>query len=174
MLKSEHIDYLKELARIEDPLESLRMQVKYLKNIKSCALERKPDRIAWITINPKPDVSLPSFVLRVQNYLKRSFIYNAKYVYEQRGESYEDIGRGFHVHILFDVFPGTSYSTIQRNSFNSFKNVVGNKKAVDVKLYPYSLRSEKEEYINGQKWESSKDLKIHFDKIFRNKNGLNI
>lgn len=175
MLKQEHIDFLKNLSQHTDRLYSLKLQIEYLKNIPTSELLHVNfKKIVWVTVNPKPDISLESFKARVDNYLKRKFVLNPLYRYEQRGETEEELGRGFHVHILFDKSDQISPAQIIKYTQNSFKYITGNSKHIDIKIYPYEYRKEKEDYLNGIKWDKEKEEKLKIDKLFREKNGLNI
>lgn len=94
--------------------------------------KRKINPYMFITINPKPEVKLDLFKKLVLRYCKRSMIKQYLCVFEQRAAEYEEVGKGFHAHILIERDVSYPPSKVRKNTYNSFKNVVGNPKHVDI------------------------------------------
>lgn len=132
----------------------------------------KSNDIYWITINPKPDVILSDFVNKIADVSKRPCLANVVYVFEQRGTSYEDAGKGFHCHILSDKKINFSPQKIQDYLYNSLKKMVGNKQHVRVDKYPASFREDKLKYMNGEKWDDDKHSAVLINSGWRKKNNL--
>ncbi len=125
---------------------------------------------AFITINPKPDITLIYFKKQVFKYLKRNIVKSYLMVFEQRGDTLKNIGQGFHAHILIER--NTSCKTRADKFFqfssNTFKKVC----AINIKacFYAYyislSQMKEKREYLMGHK-HTDKLEKVKIDKIWR-------
>lgn len=127
---------------------------------------------AFITINPKPDVELGDFMKKIEGYVKRSICLKYLYVIEQRGDTEEECGKGFHCHILVKRHLSYKPCKFRENTFNTFKNLVGNKKHVDVQFVGEEFMKDKQEYILGTKTKEGKDVKQKFDKVFRSNNDI--
>lgn len=127
----------------------------------------------FITFNFKPDTSLNTIQKLISNVTRKKWMRNYYYNYEQRGESMSELGKGIHVHLIVKDLP-KRMSEVCRECYNTVKNYVGNKKHVNIKLTKDEFVQDKIDYIKGIKWDSEKDLKIKFDKIFREKNNLEL
>ncbi len=138
----------------------------YLQSLKR---SKGQSKIVWLTVNPKPSVSFDDFKKTVQSFLTRTFVHNSAFMFEQRGTSTDTMGNGAHVHILFDKHNNVSPSQITKYTQNSFKNIVGNLKAIDIRFYSSQLRDEKLEYLKGNKWDADKASKVAIDKKWRQK-----
>jgi hypothetical protein len=62
--------------------------------------EEKLGNILWITFNPQPDVTFQDFFNQSQNFIKKKWVISAIWVIEQRGQSIEELGKGYHAHFL--------------------------------------------------------------------------
>lgn len=123
----------------------------------------------WITINPKPGVALQQFrELVMTRLMNRKIMKGAVFCFEQRAE--EQPYHGFHCHILLDktMSPKQMHDRI----YNTFKNIVGNPKHIDLRVYPYTYREEKLEYLKGRKWDSEKETLIKATQEWRKQEGL--
>lgn len=137
--------------------------------LKSRIPENEKREIFWITINPKPEVSLIKFKETIENRLSnRVFMKGAIYTYEIR--SHEKPYKGIHCHMLVDKH--MSPKQMHDRVYNTVKGLVGNKKCVDIRSYPYSLREEKLDYLNGKKWDSEKDPAVKATLLWRVQEGL--
>lgn len=145
-----HTDYITKLHQAKQ----------YLGTLKG---SKGQSKIVWLTINPKPQISFSDFKKTVDKFLTRTFVRNVKYVYEQRGETEETMGKGFHVHILYDKDKCVSPSQMTTYIQNSFKHCVGNLKSIDIKFYLTAIREEKEQYLLGNKWNEDKSPKLAID-----------
>lgn len=127
----------------------------------------------WITINPKPAVTLETFRKKIVKLINRKLFDNVTYVYEQRGKTISAAGTGFHCHILakrnLNYKPYKCKECVQ----NTMKNIVGNAKnpqQLNIQVIGPDFRKDKMEYILGQnKTGLGKDLKQNIDIIWRKK-----
>lgn len=122
---------------------------------------------AFVTINWKPGTTPRDTVRILDNVFQKNWINKYLISYEQRGETVEDCGNGYHNHVILYNVDDKAKSQIQREIFNTCKSMVGSKLHIHVDKIPTSWLKDKEDYINGIKWDSAKDAKIAIDKIFR-------
>lgn len=113
--------------------------------------------IFWITVNPRPDVRFDFFKKTVSNLMERVFMKGAVYAFEQRSED-DKKPHGYHCHILVDkrMSPKQMYDRV----FNTFKAILGTKKALDIRSYEGRFRDEKMDYLRGIKWDPDKDKAV--------------
>lgn len=124
----------------------------------------------WITINPRPSVNLIEFIKIVEKSLKKSWICKYLCVIEQRGCNEEEIGKGFHTHILIDK--GDYRFSHARREFVSTYN-----KVCDVQNYhTFNFNcckeidiNKRQNYMLGRKADPEKHIKQDMDIIFRNR-----
>ena len=126
----------------------------------------------FLTVNPPPLIELNIFIKAINKSLRKKWITKGCYVIEQRGETPQEAGRGFHTHILFNK--GNKHSIVMREMKNSFKSIVDvennhffNIKNIDIEEY-----KRKEEYILYEKADPEKHKKQQIDILFREKNNL--
>ena len=126
----------------------------------------------FLTINPPPHITLKDFLKAVYKSVSKKWLSVGLFVIEQRGETQQEAGRGFHTHILFNK--GQKHSIIVREMKNSFKHIVDienthffNLKNIDTEEY-----KRKEEYILYEKADPEKHLKQEIDILFRQVNNL--
>lgn len=131
------------------------------------------EKFYFITINPSPDVDFNSFKLKVEKYVQRSFIKNYIYTFEQRGQTPEEVGTGFHVHIITDMIVRNKFNMV-RDTFSTFKSMVSDKQKIDIRDYPISYREEKIQYLKGEKWDDSKLDAVKINNLFREKYNLSL
>ena len=83
----------------------------------------------FLTINPPPTLSLNDFQKLIKNTLTTSkgsklWIEGYLYVLEQRGETEEEQGKGFHTHILIKLIGHKKKSHIDRELKNNWKKYI--------------------------------------------------
>ena len=131
----------------------------------------------WITINPKPGVTLETFRKKVEKLVKRNIFTEATYVYEQRGTDAMSCGKGFHCHLLckrnLNYKPFRVSQCIQNTCKDLIKNPKDNK-LLNIQHIGEDFAADKIIYMLEQKTGEGKDQKQLIDKIFREKNNLNI
>ena len=120
----------------------------------------------FITVNPKPDVGLKAFVERTHRYCNRAMFSQVLYSFEQRGTvEDDDIGKGFHCHILACRAKGYKPSKVKINTLNSFKNFIGNEASLD--YGGVSVLKNRVNYLIGTKQSADKHSKQSADQIWR-------
>ncbi len=128
----------------------------------------------FITINPSPEITLTQLQEKVEKFVKRNMFDKYRYVYEQRGSTEENMGHGFHAHILLKRNLNYKPSKISVNTKNTFKGItqVDNPQILNIQHIGEDFAKDKDEYIDGVKTGDGKDQKQAIDKIFRQKNNL--
>lgn len=142
-------------------------------------LERLKDiqtkcKYIFLTVNPNPRISLKDFVYTCDKMMSKTWMTNYLYCYEQRGETPEECGKGYHFHAIIEKPANKAYSHIIRELATS-----ANKLCDTSDYHYYNLKNisdeEKERkitYITGRKADSAKWLKQDMDIPFREKNNL--
>ena len=143
----------------------------------------KPSPAYFLTIRPPPSITFAEFQKTVKNQFKKSSIKQYVYVYEQVGETLDEIGKGFHIHALIwrgDLKPSKLESGID----NTFKHIIDldqvqkyrDKQAICpfynlYRVYENDYQN-RLQYILGKKDSPAKQIKQQYDKPFRQKYGL--
>lgn len=60
----------------------------------------KLGNVLFVTINPRPDINFDDFKIICDKYVGKKWIQSCIYVFEQRGKTIEELGKGFHCHML--------------------------------------------------------------------------
>lgn len=137
-------------------------------------VHKKPYTHLFITVNPPPSYNLKDFLNTIQKTIKKNWIEGYLYVIEQRGEKEEEIGKGFHTHILIKLIDHKRKSQIDREIKNTWKNIldVDNYHILNIKYIDDDEQKRKQKYMLTQKSEEIKHLKQKYDIIFRQKENL--
>lgn len=141
---------------------------------KNLAVEHN-NGFVFITVNPRDDVSFQDFDKQVRKLIKRNMFGGALAVYEQRGKTEKEIGKGFHAHILASRNLNYKPSKVAKNSRNTFKDVCNVKAShlLNIQFIGPDFASDKQEYILGtNKTGDDKDLKQNIDKLWRSQFGI--
>lgn len=80
-----------------------------------------PDKAIFITIRPNPDVSWDTFRAICDKYVSRKMFISGTYSFEQKGESEDTLGKGFHIHLV--VKSKDNLAQVLKNTINTFKHV---------------------------------------------------
>lgn len=123
---------------------------------------------SFIMINPHPQASLTEFKQTLDKAMKKTFIKKSLYVIEQRGESMEELGKGFHAHILINK-GDHRFSHMSREFANTFKKLcdVSNPHCFNVSLCKPTDLYKRQNYMISRKSDATKWIKQDFDVIFR-------
>lgn len=152
-----------------------------LKDIRGAIVENKESRsklnarqnnnaYLWITINPKPSIAFPDFQKKITKLVNRSMFDACEYVFEQRGTSIEEAGKGFHAHVLATRNMKYKPSKCISNVKNTCKTLVGNvnnNAQLNIQIIGEDFAADKREYMTGVKTGEGKDLKQIIDKSWR-------
>ena len=149
--------------------------IKYAEKLHSLSKADKTN-VKWfmVTVRPKyEDVSFEVFKNDVEFYVNELPFIDLEYCFEQKGESLDDIGKGFHVHIIFSTEKKNYWQShilrdIKRNKYGFLKYTKANCIQVDNIV----CLQRAQEYIRGSKNDVSKELSCSFDEEWRNSLGL--
>lgn len=127
----------------------------------------------FITVNPKPDITLDMLMKHVHNFCSRRSVRDYFYSIEQRGETEETMGNGIHSHILVE-WNKKDNKYIKQFLFESCKRIVGSNmpQILNIRRITKNVFQDKLDYLNGIKWDTEKDLKIKYDIKFREINKI--
>lgn len=160
--KKDYIDYVESFSLVPEAYSS------YVEDFR-----KSGDISNWfVTLNWKPDVNLSDVKIRINKVLKKKWISEYYYTFEQRGESEEECGKGIHTHMLLIDTGKTIPAQVKREIYSSVKSYVGNINHVDVRKVEKDWIEDKLQYMSGEKWDEGKDLKCKIDVLFRQRNNL--
>ncbi len=139
----------------------------------------KADNIfVFLTISPAPDIDFTDFYLKFQKFLKTSLFSNYCAVIEQRGNSPETLGQGFHAHILFkrrtpltEGLPPTDLKRKLRDIWKKF-TMVKNPQVFNIQFIPTEYAQDKLNYILSTKTGLGKKEKQNYDILFREQHDI--
>jgi len=130
----------------------------------------------FLTVNPDTSkITLPVFLKTIQKALSKRWISYYEYVIEQRGETEEELGKGYHTHIIFNK--GIKHCKVVLEMQNSFKKILDFESPYirnwfNLKNIDDDEKERKTSYILDRKADPEKWKKQDMDIIFRQKNGL--
>lgn len=131
--------------------------------LESYGTRMKGGRHYMITIRPADgSITFEKFKSDVMKFVQP--LLNYELAFEQKGECTEDLGKGFHVHIIMKGTTEQHYpSKLLRNAQKEFKYVAAHCIQVD------TLRNldKAREYIRGKKNDEKKMRAVEFDKQWR-------
>lgn len=146
------------------------------KLLKEKLAEKNCNQYIWITINPKPEIKLEDFIKTIKKICLKTCFTEHLAVLEQRGDTLETLGKGFHAHILFKRNLNYKPTKCITNLKNSLKKVVGNvnnQHQFNYKIIGTEFAKDKKKYIIGQnKTGDNKDVKQEHDLIWREKENI--
>lgn len=128
----------------------------------------------FINVNPAPNHSLLYFQQVIEKALKKVWIKDYCYVLEQRAETEEEAGKGFHTHIIIEKIPEKQYSQCIKELGRSFSKVcdTSNYHLFSGAIIKESDINKRREYILGVKNDTQKHQKQIIDKYWRTENFL--
>ncbi len=165
-LKIKHLEAKLHLAN--DPVVAL-MQKK-LEFLETRGKGVKPYWI-WMTVRPQQGTNFSDFQRLTEDLLRRKHVAEYLYVYEQVGESYKELGKGFHFHLLIRTTPDRPKPCkMSKNLKNTFKRICNiNTGACQViTKCPSQFVKDKIQYMIGKKTGLGKDVKQVSDTLWRN------
>lgn len=153
------------------------------KALKPPPIEIEKPEWLFLTINPRPDITLETFRKKIEKTLASKIFVSSLAVLEQRGSTDETCGNGMHAHILFKrITPlneGLPPSNIKRNFKDSYKKIckVSDTRILNFQFIPFDSENDdnakyKYRYMIGEKTGADKKLKQKFDKIWREKENI--
>lgn len=165
-----------ECGMLGEKWENIKEYEKSLVSTKKEMIANKHNNTyCFITVNPKNTILLSTFIKSIEKSVHRNIFTDYRYVYEQRGNSESEVGKGFHCHMLvkrnLDYKPSKVSSLLQ----NTFKDIVGDSKnnsLLNIQHIGSDFAKDKDEYMNGVKTGEGKDKKQQMDIIWRLKEKL--
>lgn len=135
---------------------------------------KQKTKYIFLTINPNPNINLQEFISITKKLMSKPWIQNYLYVYEQRGETEADIGKGFHFHTIIEKPSNKSYAHMMRELASSANKLcdTSNFHFYNVKNISEEEKERKIVYITGRKADTAKHLKQDMDIIWRKSNNL--
>lgn len=157
-----------------------KIEIKELKEVYDKMKEeddKKLGNVLFITINPRPDVSVSESKSVVAKVVKKKWILDYLYVIEQRGTTEEDMGKGHHYHMLIWRQEGKKPSEIVREIRNTCKSVcsVDNPSILNIKNCKSEDIPKRVGYMLGHKSvrdDPTKADKQSVDTVWRQKNNF--
>jgi len=134
-------------------------------------LEKTKLATTWYTldINPRQDITLTNFVLMCHTWFKKDAVMSGYMVFEQRGDTQETCGNGFHVHM--NIIYSRCRTDLLKSAQKFFLEVC-TPNNINVKVLKTEEDLEKrQKYIMGQKCKE-KMSKVIWDIPFREKNKI--
>lgn len=173
----ENLNYKYELGYLGTGMTELRKKNQQLKleTLHKRAAEHQNNWV-FITISPKEGVPFLKFKEKCIKFAQRQMFLESYLVFEQRGSTMDEVGKGFHAHVECRRNVEYKPSQIIRNTQNSFKNIVNLKvpQTLTIQHHGNEFHSDKMEYITGIKTGKLKDVKQAMDIIFRKKFNIDI
>ncbi len=154
-----------ESGVIDDPL--LKSRYEYL-----LALRENCCSYVLLTIRPK-EITVSELEALTSKVVKKKWLDGCEWVYEQKGETVADMGKGAHVHVLCKQgeqggrkktkcsMVKEVWDTCQRLGVNILEN------CINVKLIPKKDLEVVRDYMKGEKKDLKKGLACEFDKKWR-------
>ncbi len=173
----QNLKYKYELDMISEAHTALRLETENLKlKLRERTAEQSHSNYVFVTISPKPNVTFDKFKTTCIRYAQRKMFKKSWLVFEQRGVTEEELGKGFHAHIECERNVDYKPSQIIRNTKNTFKNQVDLKipQTLTIQHHGNDYHKDKLEYIQGVKTGVGKDDKQYMDVKFREKENLNV
>lgn len=161
------------LLRVEENDALFQGRMKALKERayrESMGIAQPDEGLYYVTVNPAPEVPLEKFEKVTEKYVKAAHVEGTEYVYEQRGSTEAEAGKGMHMHML--VKTNTKPSDFKKRTRNAFKNIVGNDAHIWIMSCPKAYINDKRVYMQGYKTGEGKAEKVAVDRIWRPQNNL--
>lgn len=139
-----------------------------LKKMREVSDEKFKSDFIFITINPKPSILLNDFLKVCNKSINKPWIKDYLYVIEQRGEDRDNLGKGFHLHLLINK-GDYRFSHARRefvSTFNKYTDT-SNISTFNFAMCKDSDLGNRQNYMIGRKKDESKWLKQDMDKIWR-------
>jgi len=135
---------------------------------------KERSKYIFLTINPNPQISLKDFIRCMEKLMSKTWITKYIYVFEQRGETIEEAGKGFHFHAIIEKPSNKSYQHMIRELSSSANKVcdTSNYHFYNLKNIDENEMQRKLKYITEMKADIAKHLKQEMDIIFRKNNNL--
>ena len=154
----------------------LEMEQDNVQKLKVQTAKAHNNQFLFITVNPKPEITFETFSKKMEKLAKRNIFNSALYVYEQRGTTIEEAGKGFHCHMLCERnlnYKPTKVVSCIKNTCKKLCNP-NDQRVLNIQIIGEEFMKDKREYILGHnKTGEGKSVKQDIDIYWRKKNNLN-
>lgn len=139
----------------------------------SVKIKRESSRYLFITINPHNMANDKAFMSASEKAFKKSWIKSFLYVIEQRGETEEELGKGFHLHAIVDKGDYRLSHAIREfaSTYGKYCDV-NNPHCFNIVYCAEGHIPRRMNYILGKKNDEAKWKKQEMDIIYRKENGF--
>lgn len=148
-------------------------------NICTKKKERLDGNFFWITLRPADEhhERFGAFVIETNKYLQRAMFKNKIWCWEQKGEKMEDLGKGYHIHILAECRSNLMKTQLIKDTKSTFKRFL-NGNVPDAFVQAEYVRTKEHynnitAYMQGYKNDKWKDSAVALDPVWRARNNLN-
>ena len=135
--------------KVQDSLhKSLQLQKQELKKQLS---KKNNNGYMFITINPKPSVTLNDFRKLLKRISCKTCFDKCLYVLEQRGDDEEHMGKGYHAHMLVKRnlnYKPTKLKTNVKNTCVKYVGNIHNENQLNIQTIGEEFAQDKQNYIN--------------------------
>ena len=135
---------------------------------------------AMLSIRPKEDQKFEDFEPFINRVVKKCWLKdNCFWVYEQKGETEADMGKGLHCHILFQLH-GIKHGKKQKSKMQCLNEILDMIKNVEwiepqgihIQVYKKEDGDKVHNYLLGEKSPEEKQKSQKIDVIYREKNNI--
>lgn len=168
------LEYNVEYHKLQDSINVRTYKERY-ETVEAIEAIKSKTKYIFLTINPNTErLTLKDFIIGMNKMMLKPWIQNALYVYEQRGETLEDMGKGYHFHAIIEKPHKKSYNHMVRELSSSGNRYcdTSNFHFFNIKNISQEEKERKVEYITGRKADVAKHLKQDMDIIWRLKVNL--
>jgi hypothetical protein len=130
----------------------------------------QPSKHYFITVRPKPEVAFDDFYDAVHKWIERKCVISYKLSFEQKGTEVEDLGKGFHVHMVLST-THRSKGECLRDACSTFKHVAA-ENCIDCKPTKNGPQLFKSYCIEYKSEDGHKEPTLHTDEAWRKSLGL--
>lgn len=162
-------------AKVAPPM--IQKQYDEVQQLIKLKIEQDDNTTYGYMINCNPDeriIDLLKFKELCKKAMSKIWITDFVWVLEQRGETIDEIGKGFHFHALIKPTEGKRPSQVVREFTNSFKKATdtGQWNFFQIKYLKKDEFERKISYLVGWKSEKHKNLKQQYDVLWRKNNDI--
>lgn len=126
------------------------------------------EKTYFITIGFKKGITPKDTIEVIKKGMSKKWIINYSIAHEQRGETLETMGEGYHIHVLAKVEPKKKKCEMIRELANTFKSYVEGDNYIDIRPVTNNVENV-EKYMQGEKKDANKKPKAEIDKVFNQK-----
>lgn len=175
-IKQQQYEELYRLQCLQEPTPIIK-EIQALRNSLGEKGEGTERPYIWLCVNPNSMYTFKEFQTLVSKMVSKVWMTEYVYVYEQRGITQEELGKGFHLHAIIKKPADKKPSHCIRELSSTFKKCcdTSNFHFFQVKFIDLPEKDRKMEYILGTKEstdENQKDIKQAMDKLWRSKIGI--